>query len=404
MVAKKNQDSWKPGTPIEQNSYYWNGEPFIKCASEESTPTLGKFTVVDLFCGCGGFSTGIEAANFLTLASSDIHPPSVDTLLHNHPSASVIVGDMRRVDEKMILDAVANQRVDVVAAGVPCQGFSLNNRKRHDQDDRNFLFWEFIRVVQILKPRIVILENVSGLASSANGAFKTAISGAIKECGYQVDSSMLNALEFGVPQKRRRLFFIGALPDIELRWPRPAYGPGRLLPIRTVWDAIGDLPQIGPGECADAYDQNPFTEYQREMRGKCKKLYNHEAPNHPQETIDKIGNTKPGKPIYPLFPQRIRLSPSDPSPTQVSGGIRPQFQFGHPTLPRGLTVRERCRLQSFPDSYYICGGVVQGRVQTGNAVPPLLAKAIAVQVRDMLQGKPPSNESIPAGLTQMVLF
>ena len=113
------------------------------------------------------------------------------------------------------------------------------------------------------------------------------------------------------------------------------------------------------------------------MRGECAELLNHAAPTHPEETIKKIAATRPGEPMYPKFRQRIRLDWDAPSPTQVSGGIRPQFQFGHPRDARGLTVRERCRIQSFPDRFEIRGGTVQGRVQTGNAVPPLLAFAVA---------------------------
>ncbi|MFC1625411.1 DNA cytosine methyltransferase [Patescibacteria group bacterium] len=117
---------------------------------------------------------------------------------------------------------------------------------------------------------------------------------------------------------------------------------------------------------------------------RAKKLENHTAPSHPPSTIKKIGSTEPGKPMYPKFTQRIRLHWDKTSPTQVSGGIRPQFQFGHPEQSRGLTVRERCRIQSFPDDFVIFGGTVQGRVQTGNAVPPLLAKAIAIRVKKAL--------------------
>jgi DNA (cytosine-5)-methyltransferase 1 len=120
------------------------------------------------------------------------------------------------------------------------------------------------------------------------------------------------------------------------------------------------------------------------MNVKGDKLANHKAPNHPDEVIDKIKNTKPGQPMYPRFKQRIRLAWDMQSPTQVSGGIRPQFQFGHPSDNRGLTIRERCRLQSFPDDFVVSGGIVQGRVQTGNAVPPLLAKAIATAIKKHL--------------------
>lgn len=114
------------------------------------------------------------------------------------------------------------------------------------------------------------------------------------------------------------------------------------------------------------------------------RLQNHEAPSHPDSTVKKIAKTAPGKPMYPKFKQRIRLAWDIQSPTQVSGGIRPQFQFGHPEDARGLSIRERCRLQSFPDSYTIYGGIVQGRVQTGNAIPPLLARAVAKGLKGYL--------------------
>jgi DNA (cytosine-5)-methyltransferase 1 len=111
---------------------------------------------------------------------------------------------------------------------------------------------------------------------------------------------------------------------------------------------------------------------------------NHTAPNHPKATVEKIKNTKPGEPMYERFKQRIRLDWNILSPTQVSGGIRPQFQLGHPEDARGLTIRERCRIQSFPDDFIVKGGTVQARVQTGNAVPPLLAKAVGLAIKKYL--------------------
>ena len=157
-------------------------------------------------------------------------------------------------------------------------------------------------------------------------------------------------------------------------------------PYNTVWDAIGDLPVLDANEESSKYTMQPRTEYQMLMRGDvaADKLTNHQAPNHPQDVIDMIHNTKEGEPLYEKYHQRIRLSRTELSPTQVSGGIRPSFQFGHPTQDRGLTIRERCRLQSFPDNFYVYGGIVQGRVQTGNAVPPLLAKAIALAIKKYL--------------------
>jgi DNA (cytosine-5)-methyltransferase 1 len=381
-MEKTSSDAWRRGTPVEANVYNWDGEPFV---IPRDRPLSSAPVAVDLFCGCGGFSTGFEMAGFQSALGADIHPPSVKTFTQNHPAASMIVGDMRKVSDNLVVDAVGAARVDLVAAGVPCQGFSLNNRKRWDRDERNFLFREFIRVVHLLQPRVVLLENVSGLRSAANGEFVTAIEQAIADAGYRVRSTLLNAADYGVPQRRRRVFFLGVRPDLDLWFPIATH-PAPEDHV-TVWEAIGDLPQIGAAESSTRYGDAPFSDYQRLMRAGWSQLYNHVAPAHPPEVIEKISRTTPGSPIYPRFKQRIRLHPDKPSPTQVSGGIRPQFQFGHPKMARGLTIRERCRLQSFPDRYEISGGIVQGRVQTGNAVPPLLASALGREILRAIRGE-----------------
>jgi DNA (cytosine-5)-methyltransferase 1 len=203
----------------------------------------------------------------------------------------------------------------------------------------------------------------------------------------KVKSKLLFAPDYGVPQSRTRLVFIGIRnQEFDFNDIIKTHGPGTEKPYVTVKDAIGDLPRLKTNQSADKYSDEPFSDYQRLMRNNVKsnKLANHKAPNHPKEVIEKIKNTKPGEPMYPKFKQRIRLAWDIQSPTQVSGGIRPQFQFGHPSDNRGLTIRERCRLQSFPDNFIVSGGIVQGRVQTGNAVPPLLAKAIALAITKYL--------------------
>lgn len=400
-----SHDPWEKGTPVESNHYNWSEKPIIR-PPQRVEPATGM-GMLDLFAGCGGFSAGFHMAGFQTLLANDIHPPSLDTYQVNNPGATVIVGDIRQVSEEMVADGLAGRQVDVITAGIPCQGFSLNNRKRHTEDDRNYLFEELIRVVAIVKPSVVLVENVSGLRSAGGGKFKSEISKALEKEGYNVQFTMLNAADYGVPQRRQRVFFLATLPDVDVRFPRPTHGPFGKLPHVTVWEAIGDLPQIVAGESADAYVGPPLTDFQRRMREGSELIQNHIAPLHPAETIEKIGSTIPGQPMYPKFKQRIRLHPDQTSPTQVSGGIRPQFQFGHPTLARGLTVRERCRLQSFPDRYHILGGVVQGRYQTGNAVPPLLAKAIADQIAAALHGETIDDRegmALQSGGNQMVLF
>ena len=381
------RDKWDVSVEVESNFYNWDGAPQFESAT--GPKDLSKFGHVDLFSGCGGFSTGFELAGFETDVALDIHPPSLATLRLNHPSAHTVLGDIRKVDEKELSGYVSSQRPGlVVTAGVPCQGFSLSNRKRHAEDKRNFLFLEFIRVASHMKPDVVVLENVSGLVSTKDGAFKRDIATAIEELGYDVHFALLNAADYGVPQTRKRVFFVGVPKGSTWLFPEVEFGiAGR--PYRTVRDAIlGDLPRLSAGSSSTKYSGQATSEFQEWLRqNHGDTLFNHAAPAHPQDTIDRIKATKPGEPMYPAFRQRIRLHPANPSPTQICGGIRPQFQFGHPTQARGLTIRERARIQSFPDWYQFTGGVTQGRVQTGNAVPPLLAKAIADQIMRLLSGK-----------------
>ncbi len=375
---------WDKSVKVEENGYYWNGEPFI---TKGKLPTNDKPLVVELFCGCGGTSLGFELAGYEIAIGCDIHQPSINTFKSNHPNVSTILGDVRKVNPKSFLQLLDGRQVDVLIGGVPCQGFSLNNRKRHEDDERNLLYKEFIRFVKALKPKVVVLENVSGMKST--GDFVETIEKDLSEAGnMKVKSKLLFAPDYGVPQSRTRLVFVGIRDGEEFDFTeiKKTHGSEAGKPYVTIKDAIGDLPSLNPNEIATKYKKEPFSDYQKLMRNSIKadKLINHKAPNHPLEVIEKIKNTKPGAPMYPKFKQRIRLAWDIQSPTQVSGGIRPQFQFGHPEDNRGLTIRERCRLQSFPDNFIVSGGIVQGRVQTGNAVPPLLAKAVALAIKKYL--------------------
>lgn len=377
-------DVWDKSVKVEESAYYWKGSPIVL-----GKPAKGakKPVAVELFCGCGGTSLGFEMAGFHIALGADIHIPSWQTFVHNHPHSSAILGDVRKIESAHILDAI-HSKVDVLIAGVPCQGFSLNNRKRHSEDERNYLYREFIRIIKEVKPKAIVLENVSGMRSAANGRFVEEIERDLsKASGMEVRSKMLFAPDYGVPQNRQRLIFVGVKGErFDFSKIESTHGPGTNKPYVTIKEAIGDLPGLNAGESAYDYSSDPSCDYQRLMRKNAPvEISNHTAPKHPLETIQKIRDTVPGKPMYPRFRQRIRLAWDIQSPTQVAGGIRPQFQFGHPEDARGLTVRERCRIQSFPDDFVICGGTVQGRVQTGNAVPPLLAKAVAGAIKECIR-------------------
>lgn len=376
-------NKWDKSVKVEENCYYWHGDPVI---TKGNLPRLKKPLVVELFCGCGGTSLGFEMAGYQIAVGCDIHKISIETFKNNHKGVSTILGDIKKVTPEDVIKLLNGRKVDVLIGGVPCQGFSLNNRKRHSEDERNQLYKEFIRFVKILKPKAVVLENVSGMKST--GDFVPIIEKSLSEAsGTIVHSKLLYAPDYGVPQSRLRLLFIG-VRDKEFDFDKiiKTNGEGTGKPYNTVKDAIGDLPSLPSNGIATEYEQKPLSDYQKLMRGKVtdNNLTCHQAPNHPVSVITNIHNTKQGEPLYEKYHQRIRLKWDDLSPTQVSGGIRPSFQFAHPQDDRGLTIRERCRIQSFPDTFIVEGGIVQGRVQTGNAVPPLLAKAVALAIKEYL--------------------
>lgn len=384
---------WDPTIPVEK-SYYYNEDDLI--AYHPSTPFIsnGEPTLIDLFSGCGGISCGFEMAGFKTLLGVDIHAPSIASFRKNHPEAAAVLGDIAKVTKANVHSLIGEKSVTAISAGVPCQGFSLSNRKRWQDDTRNFLFREFVRFVDMLNPDIIILENVSGMRSAKGGQFVRDITQAMSQAGrgYVVESRLLNSADYGVPQTRKRLFLIGHKDDgrgtYKFKWPEPTHIPRKLgyqgeLEDKpgyvTVGEAFCDLPRLGRGEGAGTYSipASKASDFARLMRGRKRTFENHEASQGTEGTSERVSSTKQGEPLYEKFRQRIRLHMQKPSPTIVSGGIRPQFQYGHPLDARGLTVRERARLMSFPDHFVFKGGTVMGRVQTGQAVPPLLAKAIA---------------------------
>lgn len=373
---------WDKSVKVEENGYYWNKEPIFKKGTNVNSE---KPIVAELFCGCGGTSLGFEMAGFETVLGCDIHTPSIQTFQANHPNCSTITGDIKKVNPEVVKELLNGRQLDVLIGGIPCQGFSLNNRKRHENDDRNFMYKEFARFVEVLQPKVVVLENVSGMRST--GSFVTDIEKHLSEIGgMKVKSKLLYAPDYGVPQKRSRLVFVG-IKGSEFNFEDiiKTHGPETDKPYVTIKEAIGDLASLKPKESKKKYKSEPFSDYQKLMRMNTNgSVTNHTAPNHPKATVEKIKNTKPGEPMYERFKQRIRLDWNILSPTQVSGGIRPQFQLGHPEDARGLTIRERCRIQSFPDDFIVKGGTVQARVQTGNAVPPLLAKAVGLAIKNYL--------------------
>ena len=383
---------WNCNTPVEKSSYLCDDE-IVFFNIDKFRYDKNKLTMIDLFCGAGGFSVGCSWAGFQSVLGIDHFEPAMKTWTYNHPSSIGCLGDIKKIEPQRIKKLLRDkgiEKVNLITGGVPCQGFSIANRKHNDNDERNFLFLEYMKYVKEFEPDYIILENVSGMRSVAGGQFERDIKEYMDSLGYTTTVELLNSADFGVPQIRQRLIFVGVKRgrglSAKYRFPKGDF-VGK---YRTVSDAISDLPVLKNNEQKTKYTNKNESEYQKLMKGEGniadigvpKKLSNHIAPNHPKETIDKIASTEQGKPMYEKFKQRIRLKENAPSPTQLAGGIRPQFQFGHPTQNRGLTIRERARIQSFPDEYVFIGGIVQERVQTGNAVPPLLVYNITLPIAE----------------------
>lgn len=348
-----------------------------------------KFKILDLFCGAGGMSYGMHKnSHFETVVASDISGNLAQTLKKNIPSIDLIVGDIQKssVKEKIINLSKANG-VNMVVGGPPCQGFSLKGKKLGLSDPRNFLFVEYLDIVKSIQPDVFVIENVKNLLSTSNGWFKKQIISEIEDMGYKVSVDSLNAKNYGVPQSRERAIFICSRIKL-IRLPEPTVSE-----ITTVRDAIEDLAFLNSNEGSfeQYYLFPPNSNYQKMMRNGSYKLYNHQASNHKEIAIKKLKMIPPekGKEYLPtelLGKQQFQSTWGRLKWDSISGTIDTRFDAAsngtnnHPFLHRSITPREAARLQSFDDTYIFYGKKVDIRVQIGNAVPPLLSKAIADQI------------------------
>ena len=344
------------------------------------------YRILDLFCGIGGFSYGFEMTKqYKTVLGVDMWDVALNTFKLNHMSTDIKLSDIKEL--KLEFWKQYKNKIDVIIAGPPCQGFSMSG-KRDILDNRNNLFREVIRVVNIIKPRVVVIENVVGLISMSTSEgilVKDIIIQELQQLHYKVDMKILNAAEYGVPQYRRRVIFI-ATKTQEPIFPKPTHGEG-LLPIITVGDAVSNIPNN-----TKIYDpiQNS---YQELMSGK-KEIDNHEPINH-AELIVKRMSTIPQGGNWQDIPLELgqggglhsnnyrRLKNNEPSITikHVSKSM-----IIHPLYHRTPTVREVARLQSFNDNFILTGTKYDQHQQLANAVPPLLGKAIAEALLPILDG------------------
>ena len=341
--------------------------------------------VADLFAGVGGLSQGFIKAGCSIEFAVEFDSAIAEAYQKNHPNTTVYNEDISKLDTTLLKQK--HPHVDIIIGGPPCQGFSQKGKRLSINDPRNFLFQQFVRFVRDFNPTYFVIENVPNILTTSNGYFKDEIIKEFESLGYSVNCSILCASDFGVPQDRRRAVFIGKKGKETILLPKPN---GR---STTIKEAIYDLPFIesGEGEEVSKYLVPPFSEYQKELRGCSEVLYNHVATKHSDLALKRLSLIPKGcgkevlpqehrtKSIYSgtwcrLLEDGIAATITTRFDTPSSG------RFTHPVLNRCLTVREAARIQSFPDNFRFFGNKMSQMKQVGNAVPPLLAYAIALQI------------------------
>lgn len=332
-----------------------------------------KIKILDLFSGCGWLSYGFEVAGFEVVAGIDNWKDALETFQKNHPGSKILNIDLSNPDLEKIKKEIWN--IDVIVGWPPCQGFSISGH-RNLNDPRNILYKGFVKLVNTFSPKVFVLENVPNLVSMGDGIIKDQIIKDFEELEYKVKYKILLASDYGVPQNRRRVFFVGVKNANNFVFPEPKFG-NKI----TSSDAISDLPDRDI-EDGSILGKKPLSEYQKTIRSKDGKIYNHQITSHSQKTIDIIelvpdgGNYK-DLPAEYINSRKVniawtRFNSKKPSST-IDTGHRHHFHYQFNRVP---TVRESARLQSFPDSFIFLGSKTSQYKQVWNAVPPLLAAEI----------------------------
>ena len=356
--------------------------------------------VIDLFCGCGGFSKGFQQAGFNIVYGIDNWKDAIVTYKHNFPSAVVSNEDITNISGENILEATGlkTNEIDVIIGGPPCQGFSLSGKRLLD-DPRNILYKSFVGIVSDLLPPVFVMENVPGLVRLFNGKVKDAVISDFSELGYDVEMQLLSADNFGVPQQRKRVFFVGINCEKikntdKFIFPQPTFGKGTDKAVVTCKEAISDLDFIPDdkimGECME-YRIEPQSDYQKLMRKNSSYVLNHTATMHTEKTKRIIAMVPDGG-NYKDLPQELwstrkvniawtRMNSNKPCFT-IDTGHNHHFHYKENRVP---TVRESARIQSFPDDFEFIGIKTSQLRQVGNAVPPLLSQAIAEQIKEVIR-------------------
>ena len=356
--------------------------------------------IIDLFCGCGGFSKGFSMAGYNILLGIDSWEDAINTYKLNFPKVKCINEDIININGKIILDYldISSDEIDVIIGGPPCQGFSLSGKRMID-DPRNILYKSFVEIVEHIKPKVFIMENVPGMIRLFGGKLKEEVIQDFKSIGYNVNFQVLSSEQFGVPQVRKRVFFVGInkekiLKTKEFKFPLPTHGNrDELESVVTCEDAISDLDFISDeiAELRDIkYKFEPMSEYQTLMRENSSTISNHVATIHKPRTKEIISMVPDGG-NYKSLPEELHSTRkvniawtrmnSKKACFTIDTGHNHHFHYRANRVP---TVRESARIQSFPDDFRFLGIKTSQLKQVGNAVPPILAAVLAKEIAKII--------------------
>lgn len=336
--------------------------------------------IIDLFCGIGGLSLGFEQAGFEVISAVDMWKDAIITYNHNRKDKVAKVETVEDFNVKELPELIQREHITGIIGGPPCQGFSTVGRRNVD-DPRNKMYLEFYKAVKLASPDFFVIENVKGMLTLNKGAFVKDLIERFgpKGLGYTINFQLLNAADYGIPQNRYRVFYVG-IKNKKFEFPEPFEYK------LTAKDGISDL----EGATSEHYGSVSQNDFQKEMRGGVTKPLNQDYTNHSEQTISIISQVPDGGNIRDL-PAEIwqvrkynkafeRMGTFKPSNT-IDTGHRNYFHYAEPRIP---TVRESARIQSFPDSFEIVGTRGSQYKQVGNAVPPMLARIIAEKIKEML--------------------
>ncbi|WP_353170098.1 DNA (cytosine-5-)-methyltransferase [Flavobacterium sp.] len=327
-----------------------------------------EINYIDLFSGAGGMSLGFDQVGFNNIFSIDIEPRFCETYKTNFPKHNLIQKDISKLSNEEIKSLIGKQIIDVIIGGPPCQGFSMagNIGRKFIDDSRNQLFREFARIVEIVQPSYFVMENVARLFTHNKGETKKEITELFKKMSYHVDCKVVNTADFGIPQVRNRILFIGNRISNNIIFPTKTIDK----PI-SIKEAIDKLPKLKSGEKS--------------------KIPNHISMNHSEQMLEKMKYVSDGGNRYEIpelirpksgdVRKYIRYKSTEPA-VCVTGDMRKIFHYSQ---NRALTVRELATLQTFPLDFIFKGSTISQQQQVGNSVPPILAKEIALTIKKMMK-------------------